>query len=206
MGVECSGFDDGTKLRPPESSAVAAAAARLGRNLLGQFGPAPHQPEGPATSSQGFDADGLATLHTVIKLLPQIAAQLDHATWAWSTERALWAPERRLLSYEDRNDLPISGDRIGRAEREDLDRLRHALILSRSLTTALVIDLVAARSESGHTRLPHIGDAHTAATRESRYLSIHTQSAHDALRRAHAFNSHEFAVQPVPRRTRTPAR
>jgi hypothetical protein len=205
--VECSGFDDGTKLRPPESSAVAAAAARLGRNLLDQSGPAAYQPEAPASSGRCLDADGVATLQTVIQLLPDISAHLDHATWAWSTERTLWAPERQLLSFENRNDVATPGDGIGRADREDLDRLRHTLTLSRSLTTALAADLDAALVPSqrgGHTRLPHMGDKLATATRESRYLSIHAQSAHDALRRAHALNAREFAVPTPLKEPRSP--
>jgi hypothetical protein len=206
--VECSGFDDGTKLRPPESSAVAAAAARLGRSLLERFGSVPDQPSTAGIASARLDTDALASLHTVIQLLPDIAAHLEHATWAWSVQRTLWAPERRLLSFEDRNDIPTRGDRIAQADREDLDRLRHSLTLSGSLTTALAGDLGMAveRSHPGHTRLPHMGDALTTATGKSHYLSIHTQSAHDALRRAHALNPREWALAPTLQGTPAPRR
>lgn len=202
--VECSGFDDGTKLRPPGSSAVAAAAAWLGHSLLERFGSRPDQPSAAGIAGARLDADTLASLHTVIQLFPDIAAHLDHATWAWSAQRTLWAPERRLLSFEDRNDIPTPGDRIARADREDLDRLRHSLTLSCSLTTALASDLGMAvkRSQPGHTRLPRMGDALTAAEGKSRYLSIHAQSAHDALRRAHALNPDEWVVPAGSRRAR----
>jgi hypothetical protein len=139
----------------PDSSAVAAAAARLGRNLLDQFGPATAD-----TLGRRLDADALASLHAVIQLLPDIVAHLDHATWAWSAQRTLLAPEHRQLSFEGCDDLPIGGDGIERAEREDLDRLRHALMLSGSLTTALASDLrTAAAHSDAATRLPRLSDA-----------------------------------------------
>ena len=198
--TRCASFDDGTKLRPPDDSPIASAAARLGRALLDQLGTAP-TPTNPTTSNH---PQVLETLQTVTGLLPDVAARLSRATRTWIADRKLWAPERRLLSYEDRNQAVTSTDRLAVVEYADLEPLTGALRLAAGLTTALASEL--AQHSPHPARQPHLTEAHTAATGAARYLSIQAQSAHDAVRRAHVINTQEWALPTKPRPSPTPPR
>lgn len=198
--THCASFDDGTKLRPPDDSPIASAAARLGRALLDQLGTTPT----PASPTTIDDPQALQTLQTVTGLLPDVASRLSRATRPWVADRQLWAPERRLLSYEDRNHAVTSTDRPAVVEYFDLEPLTGALRLAAALTTALASEL--AQYSPHPARQPHLTEAHTAATDTARYLSIQAQSAHDAVRRAHAMNTQEWALPTGPRPSQTPRR
>jgi hypothetical protein len=202
--AECAGFDDGTKLRPPHAAPVASAAARLGRNLLDQLGgPTRHA---CALAHHQIEPDTLAALHTVTALLPDIATALGHALHGWVAEQTLWAPERHLLGYEERNAAVISIDRFGPAEARDLRGLDRALDLAASLTAALTVDLGAqlSRDQAVGVRQPNLVQKHAAATDANQYLSVQATSAHDAVRHAHALHPQEWAFPTAPRQARIP--
>jgi hypothetical protein len=189
----CASFDDGTKLRPPDGSPVASAAARLGHALLDHLGPIAE----PTTRTALTEPRTLQALQTVTGLLPEVATGIHRATQLWLANRQLWAPERRLLAYEDRNDVATSTERAAPADYSDLepvaDTLRNAARLTSSLTSEL------AQHAPTPARQPYLSETHTAATVADPFLSLRAQSAHDALRRAHALHPTEWALPTRPR-------
>jgi hypothetical protein len=191
----CASFDDGTKLRPPDDSPIAAAAARLGRALLDHLG----STAAPTNRRVFTEPRTLQALETVTGLLPDVANGLDRGTRYWVANGQLWAPERRLLSYEDRNDVVTSTDHAAVAECFDLEPLTEALGNAARLTSALASEL--AQHSPAPSQQPHVSEAHTAATGADRFLSIRAQSARDSVRRAHALHPTEWALATRPQVT-----
>jgi hypothetical protein len=189
--ANCASFDDGTKLRPPDGSPVASAAARLGRALLDHLG----STAAPANRTALTEPHTLQALQTVAGLLPDVANGLDRATGLWVANRQLWAPERRLLSYEDRNDAVTSAGSAEAAGRFDLEPLSEVLRNAAHLTSALASEL----AQHSQSQQPHRSEAHIAATVADRFLSIRAQSARDAVRRAGALHPTEWALPTRPR-------
>lgn len=158
----------------------------------------------PANLRTSVDPQALTLLQTVTGMLPDIASRLSRATRTWVANRQLWAPERRLLSYEDRNRAVTSTDRAAVVEGFDLEPLTDTLRLAADLTTALASEI--ARHAPAPARQPNMLAAHSASTAAARYLSIQAQSAHDAVRRAHAITTQEWALPTSPRPTQPPRR
>jgi hypothetical protein len=192
----CASFDDGTKLRPPDDSPIASAAARLGRAVLDHLG----STTAPTNRTVLTEPRTLLALETVIGLLPDVANGLDRGTRHWVANRQLWAPERRLLSYEDRNDVATSTDHAAVVECFDLEPLTAALGNAAQLTSALASEL--AQHSPAPSQQLHVSEAHSAATDADRFLSIRAQSARDAVRRAHALHPTEWALPTQPRAIR----
>lgn len=196
--ILCRPFDDATKLRPPVGSAIVGSAARLGRGVIDQLGPAPTV--GVLSAEQASDdPERAGAILTVIAVLPEIANQLQRAVHAFAYTGQLWAPERNLLAHEERDEIGVEPPRLGVPQYRDLERLITTLPVAGTLSTALAADLASVAP----TRLPDVTRAHTASTAANGALSAMAMGAHDAARRGRLIVEREWAMTPTsnPRRT-----
>jgi hypothetical protein len=191
--LHCRPFDDATKLHPPHDSPIVTAAARLGRTLLDQFGPAPILGV-PAAKHAGSDLERASALLTVTTLLPDIAARLQRAVHSYGHTRQLWANERSLLAHEKRGHRPGEPTRIAVPDYGDLERLMTTLRLAGTLTTALASDL----GSFAPARLPNLTRVHAMTSAATKVLSPMATTAHDEVRHALLVAPHEWAAPIGP--------
>lgn len=149
--------------------------------------PAVAQPTSGATA-RGWPPEPEQLARTVTALravsngLPELAMLLRLGTDDWQTRHSLYAPERRLTSYELRNHAVTSTTRIVHPELADLDELRVALQLAENLSLSLSVQLDGTRPDLGTSPQPALAAAHAQALDPA---SLPT-AARDALRRAAA--------------------
>lgn len=223
-------FDDGTKntvttpeVEPPsdtvpvDDSVVGPSATLAWAITLHDALRAP-----PATRSAGSYAtnagvpywpsqlDELAQTVTALRVvsngLPELALLLRRATDDWHTHRTLYAAERRLTSYEDRNHAVTSTTRIVHPELGDLEELRAALHLAESLSLSLSVQLDRTRPDLGSKPQPALATMHAQALDPATLPA----AARSALRRAGADTPPQWHARrhtpPPPRTGRSPAR
>jgi hypothetical protein len=78
-------------------------------------------------------------LRTVTNHLPELADHLQQANVGWGGSKLIYAPERRLASYQNRNHQVTTTDRIVPVNHDDLNELREALQDVARLTSHLCV-------------------------------------------------------------------
>lgn len=145
-----------------------------------------HVISGGATPGGPQRAEDLAQTITVLRAvsngLPELAVLLRLGTDDWHTHHTLYAPERRLTSYEDRNHAVTSTTRIVHPELGDLDELRSSLRVAENLSVSLSVQLDRTRPDLGANPQPALAATHAQAL-DPAALSA---AARSALRRAAA--------------------
>lgn len=164
--------------------------------------PAPaHTINGTAAPGWPPRPDDLALTVTVLRAvsngLPELAALLRLGTDDWHTQHSLYAPERRLTSYEHRNHAVTSTTRIVHPEPGDLDELRSSMRHAENLSLSLSVQLDRTRPDLGTNPQPALAVLHAQALDPATLAAV----ARSALRRAAAdtppqWHSRRHALPP----------
>jgi hypothetical protein len=153
--------------------------------------------------------DDLAQTVTVLRAVsngvPELAVLLRISIDDWHTQQTLYAPERRLTSYEHRNHAVTSTTRVVHPELGDLDELRACLRHSENLSLSLSVQLDRTRPELGTNPQPALAILHAQALDPATLAA----AARSALRRATADTPpqwHSRRQAPPPPARSSPAR
>jgi len=179
----CGPFDDGTKNKPPDSSAVLTNARLVTTSLAGMM-PRDSTPVSNAPALTEADQNHLTVM---ANQLPKLADTMEWAADRWARTRRLVAPERSLASFERRNTIATPGvTRIVRIAPSDLDELRLTLRDARVLTAAMATGINNAPTTKRHGALqPRLAaDYAAAALDEQRGLSTRAARADRISHRA----------------------
>ncbi|MBN9620297.1 MAG: hypothetical protein J0H43_11295, partial [Actinobacteria bacterium] len=224
-------FDDGTKTTamtpdaaPPDSDTSLLDHAPGGSSPVLTWAITLHDALRAATTAQPtvFNAvtgavapgwsprpDDLAQTVTVLRAvsngLPELAVLLRIGTDDWHTQQTLYAPERRLTSYEHRNLAVTSTTRVVHPEVGDLDELRASLRHAENLSLSLSVQLARTRPELGTNPQPALVILHAQALDPATVAA----AARSALRRAAADTPsqwHSRRQAPPPPARSSPAR
>jgi predicted NBD/HSP70 family sugar kinase len=181
------------------SAAVADGLREVHASLVGTI-------DGVRVGVDGVDLDRVATgLRGIVNQLPELAQLLERSVEHWADTRHLFAPERRLPSYELRNDAVTSADRVVQVERPDLLELIHALRDTDRLSLSLCAELDRTADSVGHQPQPRLAAAFTATVTDEAVQRALARSAASA--RLHGSAAPPEWTRPSrPARSTAPAR
>ena len=208
-------FDDGTKnnattreggdaagnTAPSRDTDVGSSATLTWAITLHdalQAATAPHPASTAPAAAPGWvpEPEHLAQTVTALRAvgngLPELAALLRLGVDDWHTHHTLYAPERRLTSYEHRNHAVTSTTRIVHPEFGDLDDLRASLQLAENLSLSLSVELDRTRPDLGTKPQPALAAMHAQAVDP---VTLPT-AARSALRRAAADTPPQWHARP----------
>jgi hypothetical protein len=169
--LACAPFDDGTKTRPTADSGVFAWALQLDQAVHATFEPA--RSGGVALRERADLADLATGMRAIANQAPDLAHDLGRSAAWWANGGQVFARERRLASYEDRNtNAAFATNRVIIARGRDLADLAQTLVDAQRLGMSLVHELDRSSGTLGHQTHPSLAAAHAARSSRAGDLAV----------------------------------